>query len=193
MGSIGAKDTKSNICTLWDVCSGHSCGECALEPSKNIKGATKSDNGKPQLSLVSTKLWQTIIRQHVLDGNNLNLGMRLTELCTPAPLNEVMARIHSCILFIVQEWDPHTLLTNTAKAMEFGAARHGRNNYRKGLGSCRWLDAALRHYAKMVFLHEDTDEECGSLHIGNILFCLQALQANEQLDSSLWGGMVENN
>lgn len=66
---------------------------------------------------------------------------------------------------------PYAGLDLTAKAFEFGAAKYGRNNYKKGMEWSRVLAAGMRHLSKFA-QGEDLDEESGLSHLGHAGACI---------------------
>jgi hypothetical protein len=58
-------------------------------------------------------------------------------------------------------------LEQCARVLEFGAAKYGRNNWRKGLPITEILDSMLRHIAALSS-GELIDQESGLPHIGHI-------------------------
>lgn len=72
-----------------------------------------------------------------------------------------------------------------ADALEFGAKRYGRNNWRNGLAWSRITSAALRHLLAWKD-GEDTDAESGHSHLAHagacITFLLEYLKTHPELD-----------
>ena len=65
-------------------------------------------------------------------------------------------------------------LNGIARAMEYGMAKYGRNNYKAGLDWTRVLDALLRH-ANAYAAKEDLDQESGLNHIYHVGACVNML------------------
>ena len=61
---------------------------------------------------------------------------------------------------------PREFLEEVAKAFGYGAEKHGRHNFRKGLRVSRLLDAAFRHISASSN-GEDKDPESGLDHLGH--------------------------
>ncbi len=61
-----------------------------------------------------------------------------------------------------------------ADAMEYGAQKYARNNYRAGMEWTRMIDAALRHITAFAN-GESIDSESGVNHIGHAKACLGML------------------
>lgn len=69
---------------------------------------------------------------------------------------------------------PEPALYLLARAMEYGAFKYGRNNYKAGHRWSQCVDAALRHIA--AFAHgEPSDPESGHSHIAHALASLAML------------------
>ena len=65
-------------------------------------------------------------------------------------------------------------LVGIAKAMEYGALKYGKNNYKKGMEWTRVIDALLRHtYA--LSSGEDLDPESGLPHSYHMGACCNML------------------
>ena len=62
----------------------------------------------------------------------------------------------------------------TARALEYGAKKYDRNNYKKGMDWTRVCDAALRHITAWAE-GEDVDQESGLNHIAHAQACLAML------------------
>lgn len=65
-------------------------------------------------------------------------------------------------------------IAGEAKAMEYGANKYSRNNYKGGMEWTRLLDASLRHITKYSG-KEDLDEESGLNHLYHAKACLGML------------------
>jgi len=63
-----------------------------------------------------------------------------------------------------------TMLLETAKHFEEGAAKYGENNWQKGIPVWCYLDSAIRHYLKHK--RGDTDERHDRAFCWNILCCI---------------------
>jgi hypothetical protein len=69
---------------------------------------------------------------------------------------------------------PREALDQMARGFEHGAAKYGRNNFKKGHKWSRCLDAAMRHIT--AFAHgEDLDPDSGNNHIAHALCSLAML------------------
>lgn len=69
---------------------------------------------------------------------------------------------------------PVEALEAIANAMEYGADKYGRHNYRRGHRWSRCLDAALRHLYAMAG-GEEIDQESGNPHLGHAMASLAML------------------
>lgn len=69
---------------------------------------------------------------------------------------------------------PRVALEEEAAVMEFGAAKYGRYNYKKGFEYSRLIDAALRHIQAFND-GEDLDPESGKSHLAHARCCLGML------------------
>lgn len=80
---------------------------------------------------------------------------------------------------------PPSLDEEVAKALGFGAAKYGDNNWRKGL---TWTSviASLRRHLNAFENCEDIDEESGLLHLScmaaNIAFLIEFQKTHPELD-----------
>lgn len=70
--------------------------------------------------------------------------------------------------------NPIEALEQMAQAFAYGAAKYGRNNFKKGHAFSRTLDAALRHLS-CVAAGDFTDAESGNTHLGHALASLAML------------------
>lgn len=69
---------------------------------------------------------------------------------------------------------PVELLEGTARALEHGVKKYGRNNFKGGLEWSRLVDAALRHI--YAFAHkEDIDADSGNQHLDHAAASLAML------------------
>lgn len=65
---------------------------------------------------------------------------------------------------------PWEALIDVAKVLDAGAAKYGRDNWRKGVGYHRLLDAQMRHLAAFT-MGEDYDAETGLSHLAHAACC----------------------
>lgn len=65
-------------------------------------------------------------------------------------------------------------LAGIAKAMEYGMAKYGKNNYKAGMDWSRVIDALLRH-ANAYAAKEDLDPESGLNHMYHVGACVSML------------------
>lgn len=65
---------------------------------------------------------------------------------------------------------PWEALIDVAKVLDAGAAKYGRENWRKGIGYHRLLDAQMRHLAAFT-MGEDFDPETGLSHLAHAACC----------------------
>lgn len=73
--------------------------------------------------------------------------------------------------------NPAEGLVLMARALQYGAGKYARGNFRKGMKHTRLLDACLRHLAAYCD-GEDNDPESGVSHIGHALANLAMLSFN---------------
>ena len=69
---------------------------------------------------------------------------------------------------------PRSAIEAEAMVMKFGAAKYGRDNWRKGMDHTRLLDAAMRHILAVAD-GEDLDPESGLPHEAHARCCLAML------------------
>lgn len=68
----------------------------------------------------------------------------------------------------------YEFVAGTAKALEYGMNKYGKNNYKKGMAWSRVIDALMRH--TLAFAHgEEFDQESGLPHIYHMAACLNML------------------
>ncbi len=70
---------------------------------------------------------------------------------------------------------PAEALTAIAKALDYGAKKYSRYNYREGIEHHRILDAALRHLTAML-AGEELDPESGLPHLWHAMASLSMLE-----------------
>jgi hypothetical protein len=70
---------------------------------------------------------------------------------------------------------PSEALIGMTRALDYGAKKYGRYNYRDGIEHSRILDAALRHIFAILG-GEDTDPESGLPHLHHALASLAMLE-----------------
>lgn len=63
---------------------------------------------------------------------------------------------------------PLSALESLARAMEYGAGKYGRDNFKKGLSKSNLIGAAVRHIAKLQS-GEERDPESGVDHAGHAM------------------------
>lgn len=81
---------------------------------------------------------------------------------------------------------PLSFLAEVAKAMQYGAGKYGRDNYKSGMEVTRLLAAALRH----IYQHlegEDIDKESGNKHLGHAAASILMALETERL-----GTLIDN-
>lgn len=69
---------------------------------------------------------------------------------------------------------PRSALEAEAMVLAFGAAKYGRDNWRKGMEWQRMIDAAMRHIVAFAD-GEDIDPESGFTHLAHAKCCLSFL------------------
>lgn len=63
---------------------------------------------------------------------------------------------------------PYTALHQLTRALEFGAKKYGRDNWKRGMNYTRLIDATLRHI--LAFNEgENRDKESGISHLGHAM------------------------
>ena len=73
---------------------------------------------------------------------------------------------------------PYAALKEEAAVMMFGAAKYGRDNWRKGMDYTRLIDASLRHI--LAYANgQNIDTESGKSHLAHARCCLAMLIAYE--------------
>lgn len=81
---------------------------------------------------------------------------------------------------------PPDALLELGKVAELGARKYGHHNFRNGIESHRYIDAAFRHIIKYM-TGEDTDPDDGNNHLAsgawNLLAALQATIDDSDLDT----------
>lgn len=65
-------------------------------------------------------------------------------------------------------------IAGIARALEYGAAKYGRNNYKKGMDWTRVIDALMRHTRSFTD-KEDNDTESGLNHLYHAGACINML------------------
>jgi hypothetical protein len=70
---------------------------------------------------------------------------------------------------------PAEALIGMTRALDYGAKKYGRYNYRDGIKHSRLLDAALRHLTA-ILAGEDIDPESGNSHLWHALASLAMLE-----------------
>ena len=80
---------------------------------------------------------------------------------------------------------PAEALREITKALDFGAAKYGRFNWRKGIQWSRIVSASMRHLTAFND-GEDVDPESGLSHLAhlgcNVMFLLQYIKEHPELD-----------
>lgn len=62
-----------------------------------------------------------------------------------------------------------------ARAMEFGADKYSRNNWKNGFIWSHMIDACQRHLLPVMYQHPPIDEESGLHHMDHVFFCVAML------------------
>lgn len=158
----------------------------AHERDSVMTRADRDVHGKPQLSLLTYELiveelglknWrmQQVIKS-IFDfihgaGNAAMISREMHKWASEHPLvpGSVLEDVNTSSI---------ALLSETARAMQFGAVKYGRNNWKNGLPYIETCDAMLRHATKLLY-GESTDEESGVGHWGHIMFGVQVLMYME--------------
>lgn len=69
---------------------------------------------------------------------------------------------------------PRSALEAEARVLGFGAAKYGRDNWRKGMAYSRLIDAAFRHLTAFAD-GESRDPESGESHLAHLKCCASFL------------------
>lgn len=86
---------------------------------------------------------------------------------------------------------PKSALDQEALVLGFGAAKYGRNNWRKGIAWSRLIDATLRHITAFNE-GEDFDPETGLSHLAHarcgLAFLIEYSETHKELDDRAKAG-----
>lgn len=80
---------------------------------------------------------------------------------------------------------PYDALAEVSKAMDFGASKYGKHNYKQGMEYSRLIDAALRHlnqYAAGIDLDDESNLNHLSHCVSNLLMLLWMVKNKPEMD-----------
>lgn len=152
------------------------------------KIAIKEDAGKPQLSLLPVQFYNNL--PVISEGDDVELHgrmhairlalVKLAEYSADSTTCTAYLRIADALNYVVDSFPtPYTAAESVARAMEYGAQKYSRNNWRVGFADSRLLDAAMRHLTQWLsdmFMERDgRDIESGLDHRGHAMFEISAL------------------
>lgn len=153
--------------------------------------AIKEDAGKPQLSLLPVQFYDNlpVVSEDYdaeLHGRMRAIRLALVKLAKysadsmSSPDSSAYLRITDALNYVVDTFStPYDAAVAVSRAMEYGAKKYSRDNWRAGFADSRLLDAAMRHLTKWLsdkFMGSSgMDDESGLDHRGHALFEISAL------------------
>lgn len=150
--------------------------------------AIKEDAGKPQLSLLPVQFYDNFPVISEDDDAYLHGRMhairaalvKLAEYSADSTTSTAYLRIADALNYVVDSFPtPYAAAESVARAMEYGAKKYSRDNWRAGFADSRLLDAAMRHLTQWLsdqFMGSaGLDSESGLDHRGHALFEISAL------------------
>lgn len=92
------------------------------------------------------------------------------------------AYLHTALAAFMEErsWDTETMLLETARQMEDGAAKYGERNWERGIPTHSYVDSALRHYLK--WRRGDGDERHDRAFCWNVLCLIWTVEYKPEMD-----------
>lgn len=159
-----------------------------MSNSHEANVAIKEDAGKPQLSLLPVQFYNNLPVIAEDDDVELHGRMRairlalvkLAEYSADSMSSVAYLRIADALNYVVDSFPtPYDAAVSVARAMEYGAKKYSRDNWRAGFADSRLLDAAMRHLTQWLsdkFIGSSgMDNESGLDHRGHALFEISAL------------------
>jgi len=170
-----------DCCDFFD-CTTESTISSLAQP---VIAAVKLDQGKRQYSLIIPQMMEIMLPRLSQDNDNYGVVKAVLELSKAAHKNnlgDIILHCHNAVEHLkglTFNLDG-AVLDELTKAMEYGIAKYGRNNWKQGMEWSRLLDAGMRH-GIAILRGEDIDQDSGNTHLAHMLGSIHMLMGNIEL------------
>ena len=145
--------------------------------------AIKLDKGKRQYSLIIPQVMEIMLLKRDKNSNGYWIRQAVLELSNAAHKNnpdDILMYCRGAIEGLRLHIGSEKILDELTMAMEYGIAKYGRNNWKKGMEWSRLLDAGMRH-GIAILRGENIDPDSGNTHLAHMLGSIHMLIGNIEL------------